>query len=50
MEHYEKESLNGKQNTTAMLVLGREKKWDLGENSHLVLSLGEIKNDVTGPN
>lgn len=43
MEHCEKESLNEKQNTIAMLVLDRAKKWDLGENSHLVLNLGKLE-------
>ena len=32
-------------NSIYVLVLDREKKRDLGENSHLVLSLGEIKDD-----
>ena len=30
-------------NSIYMLVLDREKKWDLGENSHLVLNLGKLR-------
>lgn len=30
-------------NSIYMLVLDRAKKWDLGENSHLVLNLGKLE-------
>ena len=32
-------------NSIYVLIVDREKKWDLGENSHLVLNLGEIKDE-----
>ena len=34
-------------NSIYVLLLDRAKKWDLGENSHLVLSLGEIEDERT---